>query len=125
MTGFSDVINDLKQTTIAQVIRQVFAIGVAVGSVWWFTGPILESYADDAFVKMMEKNGVSPKAFTDVTKKVGEIDKKTDELATDNDKIRGDIGAVKRQNEDLLKQQEQTTKLVERLLEIQLRRNWQ
>lgn len=125
MTGISDVVNDLKQTTIAQVVRQIAGVIVAVGSIWWFASPIVESYADDAFVKMMTKQGVSPKAFADITRKVGEIDKKTDDMATDSEKIKADLSAVKQQNEELLKSQEQTTRLVERLLENQLRRNLQ
>lgn len=114
MSKLSDVIDELKHTTVAQVVRQVVAAIIFVTPIWLFAGPVIESYADEAFVKMMTKS----KPFADITKKV-------DELATDNDTIKGDIGSVKRQNEDLLKQQERTTRLVERLLEIQLRRNWQ
>lgn len=123
MTKTEEVVAELKNTTVAQVVRQCIAIIATLTSVWLFVGTWVEAYADNIFEKMMTKQGVSPKVFKEMGDKVQEIDKKTDGMKNDLDVVKGQNRELQGQGEDLKASQEETKKLVEKLLDLQLRRN--
>lgn len=113
-------VTDLKQTSIAQVIRN-FALFVSfMTPIYFFLGPIIKPYAQEAFVQALDDAGASPSAIAKIIDKVGQIDKSTENLTSD-------ISKVKKQNEELLAQQDQmqrentdTKRMVEKLLNLQL-----
>lgn len=116
--------------TPQQMYRGSVAIGGTLVLIWGFSGDFIKARAAEAFTEMLIQQGMNPKDFAGIQKKTLEIDKKTDELASDNDKIRGDINAVKQQVgkvSDQIEEQGKTVEkvegLVQRLLELQLRRS--
>lgn len=123
MTKTEEIVEELKHTTVAQVIRQVVVVVSVLMPVWLFAGSWIEAYADEAFVKMMTRQGVSPKAFGDIVKKVDEIDKKTDSVKDDLNAVKSQNKELQNQGEDLKSSQDETKKLVEKLLDLQLRRS--
>jgi septal ring factor EnvC (AmiA/AmiB activator) len=71
--------------------RHILSICGVLTTLWLFSGPLVKAYAADAFVEMLEAQGMSPKDFA-------AIKSKTNEIATDNEKIKSDLNSVKQQN---------------------------
>lgn len=115
--------------TIGMAARMFTGIGTALALTWMLAGPVVKPLAAEAFVEMLKQQGMDPKDFADIQKKAVEIDKKTDELARDNDLIRGDLNTVKQSigklSNDIQSQNAQSNRvesLVNQLLQLQLRR---
>jgi len=120
-TNVKTVIAELKSTTIAQLIRQVAAIVIAVTPIWLFLGDWVESYADEAFTNMMVKQ----KPFKELTDKVGKMDSKVDGLSNDLIAMKqqniADLNTLKQQNKEIQDSAADNKKLLEKLLDLQLR----
>ena len=67
------VVDELKQTTIAQVVRMISAAGAGLMLVWSFGSPIIKPYVGEAIAKVMSEQGVSPNVFKKVVEQVQEI----------------------------------------------------
>jgi len=121
------VIDDLKNTTLAQIIRNAAIMITLISPVWFFSKNIVHAYAQEAFVNALNDAGASPAVIKALIEKVSTIEHSTDNLKADLTHVRNDIGDVQKQNDHLIDQQDQmqqkndeTNKLVQKLLDLQL-----
>lgn len=123
------VINELKNTTAAQLFRHATTLGMVITPLWLFSGPFVKAYAADALLEVLKQQGIDPQAIREMQRQGtlnGESIKNLDE---DADKIRGDLNTIKQQVGQVANQiQEQAAQstrqesLLNKLLELQLRK---
>lgn len=114
------LIEELRHTTLAQIVRQIAVILATIMPIWLFAGSWIQAQADDAFINMLQRQGISPKNLSDVTKKVDEIDKKTDKIGEKQIDISKDVDQLKDRTEALKDSVDDTKGLILKLLDNQL-----
>ena len=92
------------------------------GSLWLFAGPFVQSYAKDALREMLIEQGVSPQVFAEVQRKVDEIDKQTNGVQADIEKMKQDLGIVLLNQGNIKSNAEETRKQVDRIVEFLINR---
>ena len=122
-----ETVDELSHTTAAQWIRNGGVLAAAITAMLILAGTVMKPYAREVLAQAMTELGVSPKSFTDIQKKVGEIDAQTESLGRE-------IGAVKQQStqqiiqlyeqgrqlDQMQKDNGETKALVQKLLNLQL-----
>jgi len=126
-------IDQIFHPTLAPIIKWLLNVGALLvilwGFFWNFSGPIVESYADEIFEQKLIKLGVSPKAISEMKAQGEQNGTDIKSLAQDADLIRGDINAVKQQAQSISNKQDslsaQTTRIegqVDQILDALLSR---
>ncbi len=85
-----DFVERFSASLLGKILRILTIMATPLAILYAFSGPILKSYAADAFEQMLVEQGVDPKAFAEIAKEVKD-------LSQDNDLIRGDINGLKQQ----------------------------
>jgi peptidoglycan hydrolase CwlO-like protein len=121
------LVDDLKNTTMAQVIRNVAVVVTLISPVWFFSKNIVHAYAQEAFVNALKDAGVNPEVVKALIDKVDNTAHATDNLKVDLTNLSNDIDSVKKQNDHLIGQQDkmkqkndETYELVQKLLDLRL-----
>ena len=112
------VFNEFKEIKVGVLWRHLASITVVLGSLWLFAGPFVQSYAQDALRDMLTEQGLSPKVFADVQRKVDEIDRQTNGVQTDIEKMKQDIGVVLQNQSNIKNNAEETKKQVDRIVDF-------
>ena len=108
--------------TFGVLWRHMTSIAVVLAALWAFSGPFVKSYAADAFVEMLIEQGVDPKTFSEIEKRSIAQDKSLDELSRDFNTLKNEVGKLGGKIEAQTIQGDKIENLVQRLLELQLRR---
>jgi hypothetical protein len=123
------IIDELKQTTAAQLFRHATTVGMIITPLWLFSGPFVKAYASDALLEVLKQQGIDPQAISEMKSQGIQNGNSIKNLDEDADKIRGDLNAIKQQVGQVANQiQEQTAQsarqenLLNKLLELQLRK---
>lgn len=122
-------LNAVKSLTLGQAFRMITTAGATLVFAWSFSGPFVQAWAADAFVQMLQENGMDPKDFADIKKQSEKSAEAIDDLADDAGKIKGQIGQVgtsvdrlTTRVDEVSKSSERVERLLNDLIKIQLRR---
>ena len=113
---FTDPIETIKQINIPVwlVLRWVVVLGI----VWQYSGDFVKSQAGDVFEDMLIERGISPQVFAEVQRKVDEIDRQTNGVQTDIEKMKQDIGVLLLNQSNMKTNAEETQKMVNRIFDV-------
>lgn len=119
----------VKKMTVGQAFRMVTTASAAVVVVWGASKPFVHAWAADAFVQMLEQNGMNPADFAKMKEQGLKNGKTIDEVSQDVDKIKEKVTGIGSAVNDIGRQIEAQNKsidkvedLVNKLLTIQLQR---
>jgi hypothetical protein len=126
------LLEELRTTTLAQATRMLSGAAMGVTAVWMFAGPIVRPFVSEAIAKIMADQGVKPSDFIATQKHIIEIDNNVDAIKSEVDKARQDR-VVALNNQELIKVQnismarsvDKLERMVDKLLNIQLRQQGQ
>ena len=117
---FTDPVDTIKQWNIPVwlVVRWCSVAFV----VWSYSGEFVRGQvkiqAGAVLEEMLLERGISPQVFADVQRKVNEIDKQTDGVKTDIEKMKQDIGVVLLNQSNIKNNAEETKKQVDRIVDF-------
>ena len=116
------LITELKQTTAAQFFRAASAVITALFSIWLFAGPFVKSYAADALLDVLVKQGIDPANIAAMQHQGIENGRKIEDLNSDVEMVNRSLQQLLQQQAATANSSQETHRLVEQLLQIQLQK---
>lgn len=89
---------------LSAIYRHLLMASAMLGTIWlgavWVFSPHIDAYAQKAVLNILEDNGITPEAFSNIQKKVDKIAEDQTDVGSDVDQVKGDIAALKKQITD-------------------------
>ena len=118
------LIEELKQTTMAQAVRLISGVAASVMLVWNFSGPIIKPYAGQAIAQVMTEQGVSPAAFKNALTDIDEIQKSTAETHSKIEKLSTEFSILLTNQSAIIAQNEDAKKRLDEIIQAIIRKQF-
>ena len=118
------LIEELKQTTMAQAVRLISGVAASVMLVWNFSGPIIKPYAGQAIAQVMTEQGVSPAAFKNALTDIDEIQKSLSKIQATIEKRNAEFSLLLTNQSAIIAQNQDTKNRLDEIIQAIIRKQF-